>query len=114
MSPTRQTSPGRLFVQIRWSDSCSANIESVRLFRRLGEVRCKQKKYIVLCCRVFDAFTTSNDVLIISKFVLNVMLEPKIDLYIAAIPPPGDRDWRGNDFTSNPPGVNSAVLTSSP
>ena len=30
-------------------------------------------------------------------FVLNVMLEPKIDLYI---PPPRDRDCRVNDFTS--------------
>ena len=26
------------------------------------------------------------------NFFLNVMLEPKIDLYIVAIPPPRDRD----------------------
>ena len=30
------------------------------------------------------------------------MLEPKVDLYTVAIPPPRDRDWRENDFTSNP------------
>ena len=29
------------------------------------------------------------------------MLEPIVDLYTVAIPPPRDRDWRGNDFTSN-------------
>ena len=36
------------------------------------------------------------------------MLEPKIDLYIVAIPPPRDSDWRANDFTTNPLGFNSS------
>ena len=46
--------------------------------------------------------------------VLNVMLEPKIDLFIVAIQPPRDRDLLGNDFTSNPLGANSTVFASSP
>ena len=36
--------------------------ESVRLFRRFGGGRCRQKKCSVLCCIVIDACTTSNDV----------------------------------------------------
>ena len=68
----------------------------------------------MLCCRVFDACTILNDVRAKSNFVLNVMLEPKIDFYIVAIPPPLDRDWRGNDITSNPLGANSTVFSSSP
>ena len=43
-------------------------------------------------------------------FVLSVMLVPKVDLYIVAIPPTRDRDWRVNDFTSNPLGANSTVV----
>ena len=42
------------------------------------------------------------------------MLEPKVDLYTIAIPPPRERDWRGNDFTSSPIGANSTVFASSP
>ena len=42
------------------------------------------------------------------------MFEPNVDLYSVAIPPPRDRDWRGNDFTSNPLGANSTVFASSP
>ena len=42
----------------------------------------RQKKCSVLCCKVIDACTTSNDVWVKSKCVLNAMLEPKIDLYI--------------------------------
>ena len=49
------------------------------------------EKYSALCCRAIDACTTSNDVWVISKFVLSVMLRPKIDLYIVEIPPPIDR-----------------------
>ena len=63
---------------------------------------------------VIDACTTSNDVRVKSKFVLNVMLEPKVDLYTVAIPKPRDRDCCGNDFTSNPLGTNSTVFASSP
>ena len=44
------------------SGSCSVNIESVRLFRRFGGGRYRQIKCSVLCCRVIDACTTSNDV----------------------------------------------------
>ena len=36
----------------------------------------------MLCCKVIDACTTLNDVRVKSKFVLNVMLEPKVDLHI--------------------------------
>ena len=45
----------------------------------------KQKKCCVLCCRVIDACSTLNDVPVESRFVLNVMLEPNIDLFIVAI-----------------------------
>ena len=38
------------------------------------------------------------------------MLEPNVDLHTVAIPPPRDRDWRGNDLTSNQLGANSAVF----
>ena len=41
---------------------------------------------------MIDACTTSDDVLVKSKFVLNVMLEPKVDLHAVEIPPPRDRD----------------------
>ena len=58
----------------------------------MGGGRCKHKKCSVMCCKVIDACTTSNNVRARSKFVLNVMLEPKVDLYAAAIPPPRDRD----------------------
>ena len=44
------------------------------------------------------------------KFDFNVMLEPKSDLPIVAIPLQQDSDWCGNDFTSSPPGANSAVF----
>ena len=37
------------------------------------------------------------------------MLDPKIDLYIVAIPPPRDHDGRGDDFMSNPLGANSTI-----
>ena len=37
-------------------------IESVRLFRRFGGGRYKPKKCSMLCCRVIDACTISNDV----------------------------------------------------
>ena len=114
ISPTRQTNPGRLFTLSRRSGSCSVNIDSVRLFHRFGGGRYRQKKWSVLCCKVIDACTTLNDVWVKSKFVLNVMLEPKVDLYTVAIPPLRDRDWRGNDFTSNPLGANSTVFASSP
>ena len=50
------------------------------------------EKFSVLCSKVIDACTTSNDVRVKSKFVLNVMLEPKVHLYTVAIPPPRDRD----------------------
>ena len=46
----------------------------------------------MLCCKVIDACSTSNDVQVKSKFVLNVMLEPKVDLYAVAIQLPLDRD----------------------
>ena len=46
----------------------------------------------VACCAVFDACPTSNDVSVRSKFVLNVLLGPKIYLHIVAIPAPRDRD----------------------
>ena len=46
----------------------------------------------MLCCKVIDACSTSNDVCVKSKFVLNVMLEPKVDLHAVAIQPPRDRD----------------------
>ena len=72
------------------------------------------KKCSVLCCIVIVAWSTSNDVRVRSKFALNVMLELKVDLYTVAIPPPRDRDWRGNDLTSNPLGANSTVFASSP
>ena len=38
-----------------------SNIESVRLFRRFGGGRYKQKNYSGLFCKVIDACTTSND-----------------------------------------------------
>ena len=34
----------------------------VRLFRWFGGGRCRQKKCSVLCCKVIDACSTSNDV----------------------------------------------------
>ena len=61
MLPTRQRSPGRLSMQSR-SGSCSVNNESVRLFCRLGGGRKKKKKCSVMCCKVIDACTTSNNV----------------------------------------------------
>ena len=70
------------------SGSCSVNIKSVRLFRQLGGGRYKQKTCSVSCCKVIDACTTSNDVDIKPKFVLNVMLEPNLHLNIISIPPP--------------------------
>ena len=79
-------------------------MESVRLFRRFGGVRYRHKKCSVLCYKVIDACTTSSDMSVKSKFVLNVMLEPKVDLLTVAIPPLRDRDLSGNDFTSNPLG----------
>ena len=90
------------------------NIESVRLFHRFGGGRCKLKKCSVLCCNVFDACTISNDASAKSKFVLNVMSEPIIDLFVVAIPPPRNRDWRWNDITSNPLGANLTVFALSP
>ena len=90
ISPTRQASPGRLFMSSRRSGCCSVNIEWVRLFCLYGGGRYKQKKCSVLCCRVIDACTTLNNVGVKSKFVLNVMLEPKIDMCIVTIPPPQD------------------------
>ena len=77
MSPTRQTSSGRLLMYSRWWGSCSVNMESARLSRRLGGGR-YPKKCSVLCCKVFDASTTSNDVWVKSMLVLNVMLGHKI------------------------------------
>ena len=62
MSPKRQTRPVRLLIQSRRSGSCSINIVSVRLLRRLVGWRHKQKKCSVLCCKVIDACNTSNDV----------------------------------------------------
>ena len=56
----------------------------------------------MLCCNVIDTCTASNDMCVKSKFVLNVMLESKIDLYVVAIPLPRDRHLRGNYFTYNP------------
>ena len=64
----------------------------MRWFFLFGGGRYKQKKCSVLCCRVIDACTTSNDVRVKSRVVLNVMLVPNIDLYIVAIPPPQNRD----------------------
>ena len=77
MSSTGKTSHGRLSMLSRRSGSCSIIIESVRLFRRFGGGRYKQKKCSVFCCRVIDACTTSNDVRVKSRFVF---------------PPPRDRD----------------------
>ena len=37
------------------------------------------------------------------------MFEPKVDLYPVAIEPSQDRDWRRNDFTSNPLGANIVI-----
>ena len=48
----------------------------------------------MLCCKVIDASTTSNDVRVKSKFVLNVMLLTNVDLYTEAIPQPRDRECR--------------------
>ena len=48
------------------------------------------------------------------KVFLNVMFEPRIDLYIVAIYRPRDRDCRGNDFVLNTFGVNSIIFASSP
>ena len=73
-----------------------------------------QTTNVVLCWKVIDACTTSNDVWVKSRLVLNVMLEPKIHLYIVAISPPWDRHWRGNDIMSNSLGANSTVYASSP
>ena len=87
-----------MYVLSARSGSCSVDMESVRLFRLLGGGRYKQKKCSVLCCRVIDTCTTSNEVGVMSMSVLNVMLEPKIDLYIVAIPPPRDRECRGNEL----------------
>ena len=95
ISPSRQTNPGRLFTLSRSLGSCSVIIESARLLRRFGGGRYRQKKCSVLCCKVIDACTTSNDAWVKSKFVLNVMLESKVHLYSVAIPPSRDRDWRG-------------------
>ena len=98
-------------------------IEKVRqLFSKHSQEDCfvglveggTDRKSVVLCCKVIDACTTSNDVWVKSKFVLNVMLEPKVDLYTVAIPPPRDRDWRENYLTSNPLGASSTVFASSP
>ena len=63
-----------------------------KMFRRFGGGRYRQKKCSVLCCKVIDACTNSNEVCAKSKFVLNVMLEPKVDLHTVAIPPPRDRE----------------------
>ena len=71
------------------------------------------KKCSVLCCKVIDACTNTNDVCVKSKFVLNVMLEPNVELHTMAISPPRDRDWRWNYFTSNPLDANSTVFASS-
>ena len=87
MSPTRQISPGRLLMQSRRSDSCYVNIESIRLFHRFGGGRYKQKKCSLLCCRIIFSCTSLSDVGVKSTFVLNVMLDPEIDLDIVAIPP---------------------------
>ena len=48
---------GRFYMKSRRSGSCS-----VRLFHRFGGGRYKHKKCSVLCCKVIDACTTSNDV----------------------------------------------------
>ena len=53
------------------------HIESVRLFRRLGGGRYKQKKCSVLCCKEIDACITSNDV---SK--IKVCLECAVRAYV--------------------------------
>ena len=45
----------------------------------------------MLCCRLIDASTTSNDVRVKSKFALNAVFEPKVDLHISAIRPTRDR-----------------------
>ena len=47
-------------------------------------------------------------------FVLNVMLQPKIHLYIIATSPPRDHELRLSDFTSDPLGANLIVFASSP
>ena len=71
-------------------------------------------KNAVLCWRVIDAWTTLNEAWVKSKFALNAMLEPNVDLYIVAIPPPWDHDWCGNDLKSNQVVANSTVCTLSP
>ena len=97
MSPTRQASRGR-------SRSCSVNMVSM-IVSSVGWWAVQTEKCSVLCCKVIDACTTSYDVWVKSKSVLNMMLEPKIHVYVIAIPPPRDRNWRGNDFTLNPLGA---------
>ena len=47
---------------IQYISISAIHIESVRLFRRFGGGRYRQKKCRVLCCEVIDACTTSNDV----------------------------------------------------
>ena len=47
----------------------------------------------MLCFLVIDAWSTSNEVLVRSMFLLNVMsAAPKVDLYIVVIPSPRDGD----------------------
>ena len=67
-----------------------------------------------MCRSVIIACTTSNDMWVKSKSVLNVMLEPKVDLHTVAIPSPRDRDWFGNDLPSNLHGANSTLFASTP
>ena len=62
-------------------------MESVRLLSRLGGGHCKQKNF-EFCCRIIESWTTTNELCAKLKFVLNVILEPYADLYIAAIAPP--------------------------
>ena len=64
--------------------------------------------------RDINARTTSNDVWVKSKFVLSVMLQPLLDLDMAAIPLIRNRDWRGSDIVNNPLCDNSTIFALSP
>ena len=70
----------------------------------------KPKKCSVLCCRIINISTTTNDVRLLSMFLMNVMLPHKVYFNIVAIQPPRVRDWRGNDISTNPLGRNATVF----
>ena len=86
MPPTSQTNFERLLMSRR-SGSCLVSIVS----KGVLSVWYKQKNSVLLC-GVTDVWTTLNEVCVKSKLDLNVMLESKLELHIAAISPPGNCD----------------------